>query len=252
MDVQTFHNHDGLSAGKAIREEHPGTKVLIVTSLIDPKVLERAKTGCADSLWYKDHGEDEIRDVIHRTLNGEHVFPDVTPDVELNWITSGEISPRQLEMLRLYICGMSYSEIAKEMNCTTSGVRWKDVYKRQALGIMMAGLVCTNVYALDNKDVVGTWYANSLSMDGMNEFHPNAIMMEMSMEINEDGKGKVTTSSESEEADVDDFEWKIDGDNIVITASDDEVMEGTYEDGKITISMDGMTVTLGQEKERCV
>lgn len=90
MDVQTFHNHDGLSAGKAIREEHPGTKVLIVTSLIDPKVLERAKTGCADSLWYKDHGEDEIRDVIHRTLNGEHVFPDVTPDVELNWITSGE------------------------------------------------------------------------------------------------------------------------------------------------------------------
>ena len=124
MDVQTFHNHDGLSAGKAIKEEHPGTKVLIVTSLIDPKVLERAKTGCADSLWYKDHGEDEIRDVIHRTLNGEHAFPDVTPDVELNWITSGEISPRQLEMLRLYICGMSYSEIAKEMNCTTSGVRW--------------------------------------------------------------------------------------------------------------------------------
>ena len=87
-------------------------------------MLERAKTGCADSLWYKDHGEDEIRDVIHRTLNGEHVFPDVTPDVELNWITSGEISPRQLEMLRLYICGMSYSEIAKKMNCTTSGVRW--------------------------------------------------------------------------------------------------------------------------------
>ena len=124
MDVQTFHNHDGLKAGKAIREACPHTKILIVTSLIAPKVLERAKSGCADSLWYKDHGEDEIRDVIHRTLNGEHVFPDVTPDVELNWITSGEISPRQLEMLRLYICGMSYSEIAKEMNCTTSGVRW--------------------------------------------------------------------------------------------------------------------------------
>ena len=125
------------------------------------------------------------------------------------------------------------------------------IFTAGALGIMMAGLVCTNVYALDNKDVVGTWYANSLSMDGMNEFHPNAIMMEMSMEINEDGKGKVTTSSESEEADVDDFEWKIDGDNLIIT-SDDEVMEGTYEDGKIAISMDGMTVTLGQEKEEYV
>ena len=124
MDVQTFHNHDGLSAGKIIREKYPYTKVLVVTSLIDPKVLERAKSGCADSLWYKDHGEEEISDVISRTLKGERVFPDMTPDVELNWITSGEVSPRQLEMLRLYICGMSYSEIAKKMNCSTSGVRW--------------------------------------------------------------------------------------------------------------------------------
>ena len=124
MDVQTYHNHDGLKAGKAIKEACPYTKILIVTSLVDPKVLEKEKSGCADSLWYKDHGEDEIRDVIRRTVNGEHVFPDVTPDVELNWITSGEISPRQLEMLRLYICGYSYSEIAREMNCSTAGVRW--------------------------------------------------------------------------------------------------------------------------------
>ena len=110
MDVQTFHNHDGLKAGKAIKEACPYTKILIVTSLIDPKVLERAKSGCADSLWYKDHGEEEIRDV--------------TPSVELNWITSGEISPRQLEMLRLYICGFSYAEIAQKMNCSRAGVRW--------------------------------------------------------------------------------------------------------------------------------
>ena len=34
MDVQTFHNHDGLKAGKAIREACPHTKILIVTSLI--------------------------------------------------------------------------------------------------------------------------------------------------------------------------------------------------------------------------
>ena len=107
-----------------IREKYPYTKVLVVTSLIDPKVLERAKSGCADSLWYKDHGEEDIRSVIYRTLNGERVFPDITPKVELNWITSGDISPRQLEMLRLYIHGMSYSEIARKMDCSTSGVRW--------------------------------------------------------------------------------------------------------------------------------
>lgn len=124
MDVQTFHNHDGLKAGKKIKEAHPKIKVLIVTSLIDPEVLARAKSGSADSLWYKDHGDEEILDVIRRTLEGQRVFPDISPDVQLNWIQSDEISPRQLEMLRLYIKGMSYSEIAKKMGCSTAGVRW--------------------------------------------------------------------------------------------------------------------------------
>lgn len=128
--------------------------------------------------------------------------------------------------------------MSKKMKVWTAGV----------LGIMMAGLVCVNVYALDDKDVIGTWYANSLTMDGLSVFHPGAIMMEMTLEINEGGKGKVTTSSEESEPDVNDFEWKIDGDNIVIT-SDDEVLEGVYSDGNLSIDLDGMTMTLGQEKE---
>ena len=131
--------------------------------------------------------------------------------------------------------------MSKKMKVWTAGV----------LGIMMAGLVCVNVYALDDKDVIGTWYANSLTMDGLSVFHPGAIMMEMTLEINEGGKGKVTTSSEESEPDVNDFEWKIDGDNIVIT-SDDEVLEGVYSDGNLSIDLDGMTMALGQEKEEYV
>ncbi len=131
--------------------------------------------------------------------------------------------------------------MSKKMKVWTAGV----------LGIMMAGLVCVNVYALDDKDVIGTWYANSLTMDGLSVFHPGAIMMEMTLEINEGGKGKVTTSSEDSEPDVNDFEWEIDGDNLVIT-SDDEVLEGVYSDGNLSIDLDGMTMTLGQEKEEYV
>lgn len=131
--------------------------------------------------------------------------------------------------------------MSKKMKVWTAGV----------LGIMMAGLVCVNVYALDDKDVIGTWYANSLTMDGLSVFHPGAIMMEMTLEINEGGKGKVTTSSEESEPDVNDFEWEINGDNLVIT-SDDEVLEGVYSDGNLSIDLDGMTMTLGQEKEEYV
>ena len=35
-----------------------------MTSLVDPEVLSKAKTGCADGLCYKDHGDDEVIAVI--------------------------------------------------------------------------------------------------------------------------------------------------------------------------------------------
>ncbi len=124
MDVLTLHDHSGLSAGKRIRESGRGTKVVAATSLIDPEVLAKARQGGADSLWYKDHGDADLMEVIERTLAGEHIFPDSSPDVELKDIRSAQLTPRQLEMLRLFSDGMSYDEIAEKVHLTSRGVRW--------------------------------------------------------------------------------------------------------------------------------
>ena len=124
MDVQTLHNHSGLAAGRRIRKGRHEVRVLIVTSLIDPEVLEKAKSGCADSLWYKDHDDAELIDVLRRTAAGEHVFPDVSPDVELGEMFSSGISPRQIAILRGYVMGMTYDEIAAELKLSKNGVRW--------------------------------------------------------------------------------------------------------------------------------
>ncbi len=123
MDVQTLHNHSGLAAGERIRK-NGRTKVVLVTSLIDPEILERAKAGAADSLWYKDHGDDDLMAVVERTLAGEHVFPDAAPNVELKQTFSAEITPRQIAILRLFVKGMTYDEIAEKLNITKNGVRW--------------------------------------------------------------------------------------------------------------------------------
>ena len=124
MDVQTLHRHSGLAAGKRIKESCPNTKVVIMTSLVDPEVLSKAKTGCADGLCYKDHGDDEVMTVIERVLNGERSFPDETPPVELEDILSSEIKPIQLEILRLYIRGMSFAEIGQKLGITGDAARW--------------------------------------------------------------------------------------------------------------------------------
>ena len=124
MDVLTLHKHSGLAAGKRIKERYPHIKIVIITSLIDPNVLSEAKRGAADSLWYKDHGTEELLDVIIRTMNGERIFPGSSPSVEMKNMLSGDISPIQIEILRHYICGFTYREIADKFGLSVSGVRW--------------------------------------------------------------------------------------------------------------------------------
>ena len=124
MDVLTLHKHSGLAAGKRIKERYPHIKIVIITSLIDPNVLSEAKRGAADSLWYKDHGTEELLDVIIRTMNGERIFPGSSPSVEMKNMLSGDISPIQIEILRHYIRGFTYREIAYKFGLYVSGVRW--------------------------------------------------------------------------------------------------------------------------------
>lgn len=124
MDILTLHKHSGLAAGERIRKAFPQTKVVAMTSLVDPEVLNKARNGGADSLWYKDHGTEEILDVIMRTLNGERIFPEHSPSVEMKDTMSGKFTPAQIEILRCYILGYTYKEIAAKFNMSVNGVRW--------------------------------------------------------------------------------------------------------------------------------
>lgn len=124
MDVQTQNNHSGLAAGKRIKEASPRTKVVIVTSLVDPDILKKARNGAADSLWYKDHGTKDMIDVMVRTMNGERIFPDSSPNVTLKDIFSEDLSPKQMKILRYFVKGYTYEEIAQELDMTKRNVRW--------------------------------------------------------------------------------------------------------------------------------
>ena len=124
MDVQTQHKHSGLAAGERIKRAFPKIKIVVVTSLVDPEVLAKARSGAADSLWYKDHGTEELLEVVNRTLNGENVFPDSAPAVEMEQTMSDAFSPRQLDILRWYIRGLTYQEIADKLGISKNGVRW--------------------------------------------------------------------------------------------------------------------------------
>lgn len=154
MDVLTLHKHSGLAAGKRIREAYPNIKVLIVTSLVDPEVLQQARRGCADSLWYKDHGTDAIMDEIRRTMAGERVIPGFSPSVEMKRCMSEDFTPAQIEILRAFIKGYTYREIAEKFNLSVSGVRY-NIAEMVRIGGFKNKEELTTV-AIENKLVVTT------------------------------------------------------------------------------------------------
>lgn len=154
MDVQTQHKHSGLAAAERIKKAFPQIKIVVATSLVDPEVLQRAKLGAADSLWYKDHGTEELMSVVKRTLAGEKVFPDIAPAIEMEGTMSDAFSPRQLDILRLYIKGFTYQEIADKLGISKNGVRWNldDMVEKGGFESREA-LVAT---AIENKLMVTT------------------------------------------------------------------------------------------------
>lgn len=124
MDVQTAHREDGLAAVKKIKQAFPDIKIVIVTSLVDADILERAKRFGADSLWYKDTDEETLMRVIARAMDGERVFPDAPPVVEIGTAKSTEFTKAELRVLRCLVKGMPYPKIAEKLNMEVVTVKY--------------------------------------------------------------------------------------------------------------------------------
>lgn len=124
MDVCTERDENGLEATAIIKKRFPKIKVIIVTSMVECSFLDRAHEAGADSFWYKDDSEDEPLTVMDRTMTGESVFPERTPEVELGLTTSYELTGGEIKVLRLLMESLSYEEIARELGCSERNVRF--------------------------------------------------------------------------------------------------------------------------------
>lgn len=121
MDVQTENRENGLIAVRQIKAIQPKSKIIVVTSLIDGAVLDEAKKA---GVWYKDSTQKRLMDVVRQTLEGEHIFPDAPPTVEIGMAKSTEFTKTELKVLRHLLRGLSYTRIAAEMGCEMSTVKF--------------------------------------------------------------------------------------------------------------------------------
>lgn len=70
MDICTESDSDGLAAAESIKKIYPQIKIVMVTSMLEGRFLDRARRIGADSFWYKDSPSGDLVGVIEGTLSG--------------------------------------------------------------------------------------------------------------------------------------------------------------------------------------
>ncbi len=124
MDVCTARDESGIDACGVIKKKFPNIKVIIVTSMAEHTFIEKAKEAKADSFWYKDASDGELIAVMDKTMAGEHIFPDKTPEVRLGLTTSYELTDSELEVIRALMQSTSDEDAALMLGCTKANIRW--------------------------------------------------------------------------------------------------------------------------------
>ena len=113
MDVVTRNGENGLDAAAKIKRAFPKIKIIIVTSMPEYSYLSRARGIGVESFWYKEEQRESLLDVMERTMAGESVYPDATPELQLGLASSYEFTQRELEVLREMTGGDTNQEIAE-------------------------------------------------------------------------------------------------------------------------------------------
>ncbi len=123
LDIVMTEGMNGLSAAKRIKDIRPETKVIMVTSMPEVSYMERAKETGVESFWYKEVQEQPIIDLIRRTLDGESIYPENAPVVNLGNALSTEFTERETQILRELVDGCSNKEIAKKFDISERTVK---------------------------------------------------------------------------------------------------------------------------------
>ena len=117
----------GIGAARAIRRDHPGTAVLVLSSLADPAAWSAALDIGVAGLLRKDQCVDAIGDALDVIAAGGVVFDQ---RLQANQRPGRRrtsslyvLTPREKEVLRRIMAGQSTGQMACEMNISTSTLR---------------------------------------------------------------------------------------------------------------------------------
>ena len=113
---------DGIEAARQIRQQSPGTRVLMVTTFGRPGYLKRALQAGASGFVVKETPAAQLADAVRRVHQGLRV---VDPALAMDSLTAGDspLTPRETEVLRAARDGASVAVIASRVHLSEGTVR---------------------------------------------------------------------------------------------------------------------------------
>ena len=113
---------DGASATARIRAANPESKVLVLTTFGGSEEMKRALEAGAAGALVKGAQKKDLLSAIRRIAAGERVVSDeIARAIEM--LPSGELSERQIEVLRLAAKGLSNRDIAKVLGVSLDCIK---------------------------------------------------------------------------------------------------------------------------------
>ena len=123
MDVITRDGESGLDAAARIKRAFPQIKIVVVTSMPECSYLGRAREIGVESFWYKEDQRQSLLEIMERTMNGESVYPEASPELRLGLASSYDFTQRELEVLREITGGDTNQEIAESLHLSVATVK---------------------------------------------------------------------------------------------------------------------------------
>jgi two-component system response regulator DesR len=113
---------DGIEAARQIRQQCPGTRVLMVTTFGRPGYLKRALQAGASGFVVKETPAAQLADAVRRVHQGLRV---VDPALAMDSLTAGDspLTPRETEVLQAARDGASVAVIASRVHLSEGTVR---------------------------------------------------------------------------------------------------------------------------------
>jgi two-component system NarL family response regulator len=113
----------GVEAITEIRRDFPAARIIVLTTFDGDEDIYRALQAGARGYLLKDMSGDELMDAIRTVHAGRSRFPPAVAQRLADRVSGSDLTPRELDVLKLIVAGKSNKEIGRELSIAEATVK---------------------------------------------------------------------------------------------------------------------------------